>query len=69
MCIRDRLVVEAADLQLERQRGWDALGMRGTCSESFELDATTRADAVFTAPVSYTHLDVYKRQLPLRLGA
>ena len=43
------LVVESADLQLERQRGWDALGMRGTCSESFELDATTRADAVFTA--------------------
>ncbi|MDO4919824.1 acyl-CoA dehydrogenase family protein [Kocuria sp.] len=41
------LVVEAADLQLERQRGWDALGMRGTCSESFELDATTREDAMF----------------------
>ncbi|RLY91589.1 acyl-CoA dehydrogenase [Kocuria tytonicola] len=41
------LVVEAAHLELERQRGWDALGMRGTCSESFELDATTRADAMF----------------------
>ncbi|MBK4120811.1 acyl-CoA dehydrogenase family protein [Kocuria rhizophila] len=44
------LVVESQDLQLERQRGWDALGMRGTCSESFELEATTPADAVFTVP-------------------
>lgn len=44
------LVVEAADLQLERQRGWDALGMRGTCSESFELDATTSEDAMFRVP-------------------
>lgn len=41
------LVVEAEDLQLERQRGWDALGMRGTCSESFELEATAGEDAVF----------------------
>ena len=44
------LVVEAENLQLDRQRGWDALGMRGTCSESFELDATTPADAMFRVP-------------------
>lgn len=44
------LVAEAKDITLERTRGWDALGMRGTCSEAFELDATTVPDAIFTAP-------------------
>ena len=30
----------------------------------FTKESTTRNDNDFTTPVSYTHLDVYKRQLP-----
>lgn len=44
------VAVDAGDLQLTLTRGWDALGMRGTCSEAFELSARTTADAVFPTP-------------------
>lgn len=41
------VALDARDVQLTRTRGWDAMGMRGTCSEAFELDATAPEDAVF----------------------
>ena len=34
------VVVPRAHLQLERTSGWDALGLRGTMSEGFELEAS-----------------------------
>jgi acyl-CoA dehydrogenase len=39
------------DYQLKRLNGWDALGMRGTCSEGFTLVATGAAEQIL--PVSY----------------
>jgi acyl-CoA dehydrogenase len=39
------------DYQLRRLNGWDALGMRGTCSEGFTLVATGMAEQIL--PVSY----------------
>src|SRR6202000_119853 len=36
---------------LEPIAGWDALGMRGTCSEGFKLVATGSADQIL--PVGY----------------
>lgn len=44
------VAVVATDIDLTRTRGWDALGMRGTCSEAFELEANTDAGAVFGVP-------------------
>jgi acyl-CoA dehydrogenase len=39
------------DYQLKRLNGWDAFGMRGTCSEGFTLSAEAEAQQIF--PVSY----------------
>ena len=39
------------DYTLERQLGWDALGMRGTCSAGFKLIAAAASEQVL--PVSY----------------
>ena len=39
--------VTAAQMSLERTRPWDSLGMRGTLSEAFVLDAEVPAEAVF----------------------
>ena len=39
------------DYTLERLVGWDALGMRGTCSEGFKLVASGAAEQIL--PVSY----------------
>jgi acyl-CoA dehydrogenase len=39
------------DYQLTRLNGWDALGMRGTCSEGFTLAAAGTAEQIL--PVSY----------------
>ncbi|RDK03660.1 acyl-CoA dehydrogenase family protein [Paraburkholderia lacunae] len=36
--------------QLEKRGGWDALGMRGTCSEGFRLVATGLADQILPTP-------------------
>lgn len=38
--------VPKADVELERLTPWNALGMRGTCSEGFSLVATTSRDYV-----------------------
>ncbi|NYE96222.1 acyl-CoA dehydrogenase [Psychromicrobium silvestre] len=40
----------AGDNTLNRTFGWDALGMRGTCSEGFELSGTTTAAGVLDDP-------------------
>jgi len=40
-----------ADYQLKRLSGWDAFGMRGTCSEGFTLIAEAAAEQII--PVSY----------------
>ena len=39
------------DYTLKRLNGWDALGMRGTCSEGFTLSASGSAEQIL--PVSY----------------
>ncbi|CAB3777289.1 acyl-CoA dehydrogenase family protein [Paraburkholderia fynbosensis] len=38
------------DTQLEKRGGWDALGMRGTCSEGFRLVATGLAEQILATP-------------------
>jgi acyl-CoA dehydrogenase len=38
------------DTQLEKRGGWDALGMRGTCSEGFRLVATGLAAQILATP-------------------
>jgi acyl-CoA dehydrogenase len=39
------------DYTLKRLNGWDAFGMRGTCSEGFKLTASAAAEQIF--PVGY----------------
>ncbi|MBC8749321.1 MULTISPECIES: acyl-CoA dehydrogenase family protein [Paraburkholderia] len=48
----DQLLIVAlrADTQLERRGGWDAMGMRGTCSEGFRLVATGLAEQILATP-------------------
>jgi acyl-CoA dehydrogenase len=48
----DQVIVAAlrAQLSLERTGGWDALGMRGTCSNSYVLRAAGHADQVIPEP-------------------
>jgi acyl-CoA dehydrogenase len=43
-----------SDYTLERKVGWDALGMRGTCSEGFRLAASGAAEQIL--PVSYDEI-------------
>jgi acyl-CoA dehydrogenase len=43
-----------SDYTLERQIGWDALGMRGTCSAGFKLVASGAAEQIL--PVSYDEI-------------
>jgi acyl-CoA dehydrogenase len=42
------------DYTLERQLGWDALGMRGTCSAGFKLIAAAASEQIL--PVSYDQI-------------
>ncbi|SDR16058.1 acyl-CoA dehydrogenase family protein [Paraburkholderia tuberum] len=44
------IVALRADTQLERRGGWDAMGMRGTCSEGFRLVATGLAEQILATP-------------------
>lgn len=44
------IVAPRETLVLEKRGGWDALGMRGTCSESFRLNATGRAEQILAIP-------------------
>lgn len=41
--------VPKSELSLERTSEWDAMGMRGTCSEGFSLSASTTAEAILDA--------------------
>jgi acyl-CoA dehydrogenase len=42
------------DYQLKRLNGWDAFGMRGTCSEGFALSAEAASEQIL--PVSYDRI-------------
>ena len=43
------------DYELTRLQGWDALGMRGTCSEGYTLKAQADAGQVLPAPYEVIH--------------
>lgn len=43
------VVVPTADAALQRTGGWNAMGMRGTCSEAFHLQASGSLDQVLPA--------------------
>ena len=44
-----------ADYTLTRLQGWDALGMRGTCSEGYTLKATGQAGQILPDPYEIIH--------------
>ena len=44
-----------SDYTLTRLQGWNALGMRGTCSEGYVLKATASADQVLPDPYEIIH--------------
>jgi acyl-CoA dehydrogenase len=44
-----------SDYTLTRLQGWNALGMRGTCSEGYMLKATAAADQVLPEPYETIH--------------
>jgi acyl-CoA dehydrogenase len=44
-----------SDYTLTRLQGWDALGMRGTCSEGYTLKATGSAEQVLPEPYENIH--------------
>ena len=44
------VLVPARDAVLRRTSTWDAMGMRGTCSEGFDLHASFVADQILTVP-------------------
>jgi acyl-CoA dehydrogenase len=43
------------DYRLERTGNWDALGMRGTCSEGFQLEASGEPEQVLSQPYERIH--------------
>jgi acyl-CoA dehydrogenase len=48
------VVFQRQDYRLERTSDWDAMGMRGTCSHAFMLEATGRPEQVL--PVAYAEI-------------
>lgn len=44
------------DYSLEPTMGWDALGMRGTCSAGYRLSATGTSDQILPAPYDEIHV-------------
>ena len=61
MCIRDRLKAEVA---AARQRGYENTQIVAMSETYFEMaDETVSAAEHYSETVSYTHLDVYKRQI------
>ena len=44
-----------SDYTLARQQEWDALGMRGTCSEGYTLSAQAHADQILADPYEVIH--------------
>jgi acyl-CoA dehydrogenase len=49
------LLLLKSDYTLERLHGWDALGMRGTCSEGFTLRARADAQQMLSDPYERIH--------------
>lgn len=49
------LVLERSDYSLTRTRGWDTLGMRGTVSAGFALQAEADPEQVLPAPYAQIH--------------
>jgi acyl-CoA dehydrogenase len=49
------VVLLKQDYTLERQVGWDALGMRGTCSAGFRLVASAASEQILPAPYEEIH--------------
>jgi acyl-CoA dehydrogenase len=45
-----------SDYTLTRLQGWDALGMRGTCSEGYTLKATASAEQILPEPYENIHV-------------
>ena len=61
MCIRDRFLQNTKEIE------FDAVAQNGevveyAISEHVEFAGVHSGDATLVFPVSYTHLDVYKRQ-------
>src|SRR6516225_1798653 len=44
-----------SDYTLTRLQGWDALGMRGTCSEGYTLKASASAEQIIPEPYEVIH--------------
>jgi len=49
------VVLLKQDYTLERQVGWDALGMRGTCSAGFRLIASAASEQILPVPYDEIH--------------
>jgi acyl-CoA dehydrogenase len=49
------VVLLKPDYTLERQMGWDALGMRGTCSAGFKLTASAASEQIVPVPYDEIH--------------
>jgi acyl-CoA dehydrogenase len=49
------LTLLKSDYTLTRLQGWNALGMRGTCSEGFTLKATGTVDQILPVPYETIH--------------
>lgn len=49
------VVLLKQDYMLERQVGWDALGMRGTCSSGFKLVASAAGEQILPVPYEEIH--------------
>ena len=49
------VVFSKADYRLERSRGWDTLGMRGTCSGGFKLTAAGVEGQILPVPYASIH--------------
>jgi acyl-CoA dehydrogenase len=45
-----------SDYTLTKLQGWDALGMRGTCSEGYTLKATASAEQILPEPYENIHM-------------
>lgn len=49
------LFFKSTDYQLQRTVEWDVMGMRGTCSEGFQLEARGEAEQVMGSPYEKIH--------------
>ena len=45
----------ADDYTMERKQEWETLGMRGTCSRGFRIEASARSDQILDVPYSKIH--------------